>query len=137
MRFRRSGPTRCARTTRSCSSFTLNRPLGNFSNSVPVTSIASSLLINLQKGGPGPSPVTPARDLSSHRDVGRLQTLRAFGHFKLHAAALIQRLVSGILNRREMHEDVFSVLTLDKTEALGRVEPLHRTFFFHLPIVPW
>src|SRR5574339_1137266 len=48
MRFLRSFPARCASTMRSCSNCTLNRPLGNFSTTVPVTSIQSSLLIVLQ-----------------------------------------------------------------------------------------
>src|SRR5690349_754157 len=47
MRLRRSLPARWASTVRSWSSWTLNRPLGNFSTTVPVTSILSSLLIFL------------------------------------------------------------------------------------------
>src|ERR1051326_4868198 len=47
MRFRRNLPAKWARTVRSWSSCTLNRPLGNFSTTVPVTSMLSSLLILL------------------------------------------------------------------------------------------
>src|SRR5437660_3209015 len=139
IRLRRSRPARWARTTRSCSSSTLNSPLGNFSNTVPVTSMLSSLLINLQVQVSGPnrsvgSPRSGPRNRLACRDVGRLQTLGALGYFKFHSGAFIQTSVTLCLNCREMHEDVLSVLPLDKAVALGCVEPLHCTFFFHLPI---
>src|ERR1017187_4302341 len=53
MRLRRSRPARWASTTRSWSIWTLNLPLGNFSKTVPVTSILSSLLIDLRGGFAG------------------------------------------------------------------------------------
>src|SRR5450759_2503280 len=62
MRLRRKRPARCARTTRSCSSCTLKSPLGNFSNTVPVTSMLSSLLINLQSEMGGPAMVPAGTD---------------------------------------------------------------------------
>jgi hypothetical protein len=31
-----------------------------------------------------------------------------------------------------MDEDVFSCLSLNEAKPLGRIEPLHNTFFFHL-----
>src|ERR1041385_5843337 len=65
-----------------------------------------------------------------------MQTLGPLRHSTLHSSACIQGSIALRLNRREMHEDVLSVLTLDKAIALGCVEPLHRTFFFHLPIFP-
>src|SRR5580704_7600963 len=85
MRLRLSRPARCASTTRSCSSCTLNNPLGNFSRTVPVTSILSSLLI------PPLESCSPSARYHFH--IGGLQTLRSAGHFELHASALIQRLV--------------------------------------------
>ena len=36
-----------------------------------------------------------------------------------------------------MHEDIFAIFTLDKTEALGIVEPLHRSFFHCLTRIPF
>src|ERR1017187_3447675 len=136
MRLRRSLPARWARTIRSCSSCTLNSPLGNFSNTVPVTSMLSSLLINLHTLGETAGARSTGRSLtaSAHCDVGRLQAFGPFGHLKLHSGAFIQALITLGLNRREVYEDIFSILPLDKTVALGRVEPLHCTFFFHLPI---
>src|ERR1035438_2053987 len=69
---------------------------------------------------------TPARGCALSRcDVGSLQTLGALRHFELHLGAFIQRTVSLRLDRREVHEDVFSVLPLDKAVAFGRVKPLH------------
>jgi len=49
IRLRLNFPARWARTVRSWSNWTLNSPLGNFSTTVPVTSILSSLLIRPQK----------------------------------------------------------------------------------------
>src|ERR1035438_9398365 len=77
----------------------------------------------------------PARSCQLSRcDVGRLQTLGALRHFELHPGAFIQGAISLRLDRREVNEDVFSVLPLDKAVAFGRVKPLHCSFFFHLPI---
>src|SRR6266567_8622515 len=76
----------------------------------------------------------PAAASLGRYDVGSLQTFRSLRHFELYTGAFIQGAISLRLDRREMHEDVFSVLPLDKTEALGRVKPLHYSFFFHLPI---
>src|SRR5579871_4489624 len=114
IRLRRRRPARWARTTRSCSSWTLNLPLGNFSRTVPVTSILSSLLIDLRGrlaagrprrgGGPGRIPCYLGR-----RDVGRLQPLRTARHLELHAGAFIQAPIAFRLDGRKMHEDVFSV----------------------------
>src|SRR5579872_1152354 len=114
MRLRRSLPARWARTTRSCSNCTLNRPLGNFSNTVPVTSMLSSLLIALHRGvtpfrGVACGPASIGKPVRIHRsgggDVGRLQTFRPFRYFKFHAGAFIQTAISLRLNRREMYED--------------------------------
>src|SRR5689334_21829450 len=82
-------------------------------------------------GGPATAP--PARDLLACGDVGCLQAFRALRHFKLHLSALIQSTIPLGLYRREMNEDVFPVFPLDKSVALGCVEPLHCTLFFHLP----
>src|SRR4051812_18044000 len=129
MRLRRNLPARCARTTRLCSNSTLKRPLGNFSFTVPVTSMLSSLLIDLQVWiGDRPEALRASgrfADSLGRRDVGRLQTLGALRHFEFHLSAFIQAPISLRLNRREVHEDVLSVFTLDKAVALGCVEPLH------------
>src|SRR5437870_5356978 len=72
--------------------------------------------------------------LGGRRDVGCLQTLGAFRQLELHLGAFIQGTVALRLNGREMYENIFSVLPLDKAIALGCVEPLHCAFFFHLRI---
>ena len=137
MRLRRKRPARCARTTRSCSSCTLKSPLGKFSNTVPVTSMLSSLLIYLHSEMGGPASRGPARDCQLRRcNVGGLQTLRSLRHFELHLGAFVQRAVSLRLNGGEVYEDIFPVLPLDKAVPLGCVKPLHCSFFFHLPIFP-
>src|SRR6266481_5487501 len=71
---------------------------------------------------------------SGGRDVGCLQTLGALGHLELHTGAFIERPVSLRLDSREVHKDILPVLPLDEAVALGCVEPLHCTFFFHLPL---
>src|SRR5580692_7747969 len=151
MRLRRNRPARCARTMRSCSSCTLNKPLGNFSRMVPVTSMLSSLLIaplgsrpqvgSRPRVGSGlrtsrSSQSTPGWSVSllSTRcrfHVGGLQTLGAAGHFELYAGAFIQRFVPAGLNSRKMHENILAGFALDESEAFGRVKPLHCTFFSH------
>src|ERR1039458_9887059 len=144
MRLRRSRPARWASTTRSWSIWTLNLPLGNFSKTVPVTSILSSLLIDLRggfAGGGRPDFLGRPRPhlLLAGRDVGCLQPLRTARYFELHTGAFIQASVTFRLDGREMHEDVFSVLPLDEAVSFGCIKPLHCTFFSHsmfpLPIV--
>src|ERR1700682_1245113 len=133
MRLRRRRPAKCARTTRSCSSCTLKRPLGNFSRTVPVTSMLSSLLILLFWGcGPAEVGGRPA-EFSGRCDVGRLQTFGACGHLKLHLGTFIQCAIPFRLDGGEVHEYIFSVFPLNKTVALGCVKPLPCPFFFHLP----
>src|SRR5579863_3789151 len=134
MRFRRNRPARCASTTFSCSSCTLNKPLGNFSRTVPVTSMLSSLLIqsleSRLRAGQHPLDTRPARFAFSARDhlhVRGLQTFRAPSHFELNASAFIQRFVSVRLNRRKMHEHILTRFALDESEAFRRVKPLHCT----------
>src|SRR5215471_15863362 len=143
IRFRRNRPAKCANTTRSCSSCTLNRPLGNFSNTVPVTSMLSSLLINLRSGIGRVSSYERGADCHSYRrhpagwlrgrgDVRGLQAFGPLSHLELHLGTFIQGTVALRLNCREMYEHILAILTLDKSISLGRVEPLYCAFFFHL-----
>ena len=74
------------------------------------------------------------RNALGHRDVGGLQTFRARRYFKFHTRAFIQAAVTLGLKGGEVYKDILSILPLDKAVALGRVKPLHCTFFFHLPI---
>jgi hypothetical protein len=58
--------------------------------------------------------------------------VQAFGallDLEVHLGAFIQGAVSVALNGRKMHEDIFSILALDKPVAIGSVEPLRGTFF--------
>jgi putative heme iron utilization protein len=64
-------------------------------------------------------------------DVLRLPALGAFGHVELHGLAFLQAAEATSLNRGEMHENVFAILTADKAIALGVVKPLHCSLFCH------
>jgi hypothetical protein len=56
-----------------------------------------------------------------------LQALGALLHFEFNGLPLVEGLVPVGLNRREVHKDVLTGLALDKSIALGGVEPLHCT----------
>src|SRR5271155_5641987 len=64
-------------------------------------------------------------------NVLRLPALGAFGHVELHGLAFLQAAEAASLNRGEMHENVFAILTADKAIALGVVKPLHCSLFCH------
>jgi hypothetical protein len=49
--------------------------------------------------------------------------------FELHRIALVQGLVSVLLDSRKMNEDIFSRGTLDKSVSFGSVEPFHYAIF--------
>jgi hypothetical protein len=52
-------------------------------------------------------------------DVLRLPALGALGHVKLHGLAFLQAAEAASLNRGEMHENVFAILSADKAIALA------------------
>jgi len=62
-------------------------------------------------------------------NVLRLPALGALDHVELHLLAFLQALEAASLNRGEMHENVFAILTADETIAFGVVKPLHRSLF--------
>src|SRR5450759_3465666 len=64
-------------------------------------------------------------------NVLRLPALGALGHVELHGLAFLQALEAASLTRGEMHENVFAILTADKTVTLGVVKPLHCSLFCH------
>src|SRR5580704_12704300 len=64
-------------------------------------------------------------------DVLRLPALGALGHVELHGLAFLQAAEAASLDRGEMHENVFAILTADKAIALGVVKPLHCSLFCH------
>jgi hypothetical protein len=49
--------------------------------------------------------------------------------FELDRVALVQSLISVLLNRREVYEDVLTGGTLDKSISFGSVEPLDHAIF--------
>src|SRR5580693_10373766 len=70
-----------------------------------------------------------------HRlEAGNVLCLKAFGaflYFKFHCLAFVERFVSVHHDRGEVHENIFTGLTLDKTIALRSVEPLDCSLFLH------
>ena len=75
-----------------------------------------------------------AFSLRSDSDVRRLQTFRSTGYFELDGSALRKSAEAVALNRGKVHEDIFSTVSCDETEALRFVEPLHGTSCFQLEI---
>jgi hypothetical protein len=61
--------------------------------------------------------------------VLRLEAFRAFRDIELYLLAFLQAAEAAGLNRREMHEDVFAILTADEAKAFRVVKPLHCTCF--------
>ena len=61
--------------------------------------------------------------------VLRLKAFRAFRDIKLYLLALLQAAEAARLNRRKMHEDVFTTLPADEAKALRVVKPLHCSCF--------
>ena len=68
--------------------------------------------------------------------VGSLPALRPLHHVELHGLAFLQTLETTRVNRRVVHEDILTVLTRDKAEALRVIKPLHSTLF-HFDRVSW
>ena len=47
------------------------------------------------------------------------------------SSAFIERPIAVRLDRGKVHENIFAGFSLYESEALGRVKPLHCTFFSH------
>src|SRR5713101_6184950 len=64
----------------------------------------------------------------------RARCLAAIGNlFVFHRLSFVERGKASFLDRRNMNENVLAAARgLDKSEALGRVEPLHSTFSHHV-----
>src|ERR1700690_4208772 len=85
----------------------------------------------LKRRSPWKSPFT--KDASLHRlNVFSLPALGPLGHVELHGLALLQALEAARLNRREVHENIFAILTADKAVAFGVIEPLYCSLFCHV-----
>src|SRR4030081_179205 len=79
--------------------------------------------------GLGPRALLPLARLASNLEVlGR--GLAAIGNlFVFHRLSFVERGKACFLNRGNMHKNVLAPrVGLNKSEALGRVEPLHSTF---------
>ena len=64
-------------------------------------------------------------------DVCRLKAFGALEQIKLHGLTLVERAVTILLYRGEVHENIFTRGALDKSISLRPVEPLYCTFLSH------
>ena len=62
-------------------------------------------------------------------DIGGIESLGALLAFELHRIALVQGLISVLLDSGEMNEDILSSRTLDESVSFGPIEPLHHAIF--------
>jgi hypothetical protein len=69
-------------------------------------------------------------------NVRSLPSLGALHYVELHGLTFLQTLETTGVDCRVVHEDIFTVLTRDKAEALRIIEPLHSTLF-HFDRVSW
>src|SRR6266404_4382196 len=65
-------------------------------------------------------------------NVLSLKALRALLHFKLDCLTFAEGLVTVHHDRREVHENILSSLTLDESEPFRSIKPLHRSLFLHV-----
>src|SRR5580658_5147937 len=85
----------------------------------------------MKRRSPKTSPFTRSACLQ-RLNVFSLPALGALGHVKLHRLTLLQALEAARLDRREVHKNVFAILTADKAIALGVVKPLYCSLFCHV-----
>src|SRR2546422_10904338 len=78
-----------------------------------------------QTGPAVTGPVHQMRVSSDLADVLRLQPLRTLSHVELDVVALGEAAEALCLDRREVHEHVWTRLLRDKAKALRVVKPLH------------
>lgn len=64
-------------------------------------------------------------------DVSCLKALGPFEQVELHGLTFVQRAITVLLDRGEVHEHIFPRGALDKPVSLRPVEPLHCTFLSH------
>jgi hypothetical protein len=64
--------------------------------------------------------------------VFSLPPLRPLGHIELNRLALLKASETTRLNGREVHKNIFAILTADKAVAFGVIEPLYCSLFCHI-----
>src|SRR5467141_2523222 len=79
---------------------------------------------------------SPRRWLSPQKleacNVLSLKALRALLHFKLDCLTFVEGLVTVHHDRGEVHENILSGLTLDKSEPFRSIKPFHCSLFLHV-----
>ena len=81
-------------------------------------------------GTPGTSTSQPAPELQLY-DVLRLEPFWPLGDIELQTIALVERLESGGLNGRMVHEYILAGSALDESVAFIVVKPLYSSLFSH------
>jgi len=67
-------------------------------------------------------------------NVFRLPALGTLGHLELHSLSFLQAAKAARLNRREVHENVFAILTADEAVTFGVVKPLYCSLFHFMDV---
>ena len=65
-----------------------------------------------------------------------LPSFGTLGHIELDSLAFLKALETAGLDRREMHKNIFAILTADKAVTLGIIKPLHCSLFHILYLFP-
>jgi hypothetical protein len=84
-----------------------------------------------KRRSPGTSPFSRFATLERPH-VFRLPAFGALGHVEFDRLALLKALETACLDRREVHKNIFAVLTANEAVAFGVVEPLHCSLFCHV-----
>lgn len=63
--------------------------------------------------------------------VERVEALGTLLTLKIHRVSLVQGFEATLLNRREMHKNIFAGRALDETVPFGAIKPFHYTTFSH------
>ena len=63
--------------------------------------------------------------------IERVESLWTLLALKIDRVSLVQGLETTLLNRREMHKNIFASRALDEAIPFGAIEPLHYTTFSH------
>lgn len=91
--------------------------------------LRQGLLTKNTKGQPRGCPLSDCRSGLRRLYILCLPALGAFDHIELDLLTFLQAAESICLNRREVHEYIFSILAADETITLGVVKPLHCSCF--------
>jgi hypothetical protein len=70
-------------------------------------------------------------------NVERVEPLGTLLTLKIHRVTFVQCFETALLNRREMHKNIFASRALDETVPFGAIKPFHYTTFSHKYSPSW